>query len=86
MEKHRLIDIEEKPVQRCFVSAGIYVLEPKLLNAVPASSYFDMPDLFKIAIAKRMVVTTFPIREYWIDVGRMEDLERAKYEYPEVFE
>lgn len=86
MEKHRLIDIEEKPVQQYFVSAGIYVLEPGTLNLIPADAYFDMPDLFKRIIAKRMEVATFPIREYWLDIGRMEDLERAKGEYPEVFE
>lgn len=86
MEKHRLIDIEEKPVQRYFVSAGIYVLEPKTLKLIPSGSHFDMPDLFKRVISQGMEVTTFPIREYWLDIGRMEDLERAKGDYPEVFE
>jgi len=86
MEKHRLVDIVEKPVQQYFVSAGIYVLEPKTLDLIPRDAYFDMPDLFKQLIAERMEVATFPIREYWLDIGRMEDLERAKGEYPEVFE
>jgi len=86
LEKHRLLDIEEKPVQKYFVSAGIYVLEPKTLKMIPEGTYVDMPDLFKKIIAKGMDVTTFPIREYWLDIGRMEDLERAKGEYPGIFE
>lgn len=85
LEKHRLLDIEEKPVHRSFVSAGIYVLEPRVLDLVPAGSYYDMPDLFKQMIARQFEVTTFPIREYWLDIGRMDDLERAKGEYPEIF-
>jgi len=85
LEKHRLLDIEEKPTHRAFVSAGIYVLEPKVLDLIPGGSYYDMPDLFKQMIARELEVTTFPIREYWLDIGRMDDLERAKGEYPEVF-
>lgn len=85
LDNHRLLDIEEKPVHRSFVSAGIYVLEPHILDLVPVGDYYDMPDLFKQMIARKLEVTTFPIREYWLDIGRMDDLERAKGEYPEAF-
>jgi NDP-sugar pyrophosphorylase family protein len=84
LEKHRLLDIVEKPVQRAFVSAGIYVLEPAVLDLVPAGRPLDMPDLFRELIARDLPVATFPIREYWIDIGRRHDLERAQGEYPEV--
>lgn len=86
IDKHRLIDIEEKPVKNVFVNAGIYVLEPKTLDFVPKNSYLDMPDLFKKIIAQGFETTAFPIREYWLDIGRMDDLERAKGDYAEVFE
>lgn len=86
MERHRLIDIEEKPVQRFFVSAGIYLLDPITLDVIPKNSYFDMPDLFKKVVAKGFETAAFPIREYWLDIGRMDDLERAKGEYSEIFE
>jgi dTDP-glucose pyrophosphorylase len=86
IEKHRLIDIEEKPTQHYFVSAGVYVLEPRMLDLIPRDSYFDMPELFRVLIASGMRAATFPIREYWLDIGRMEDLERAKGEHPEIFE
>lgn len=85
LEKHRLVDIEEKPVQRFFVSAGIYVLEPEILNLIPLGEYLDMPELFKKVIARDLETAAFPIREYWLDIGRMDDLERAKGEYAEVF-
>ena len=86
LDKHRLLQIEEKPVQRFFVNAGIYVLEPKALEHIPRGTYFDMTDLFDKIIAKGLETAAFPIREYGIDIGRMDDLERAKGEYPGIFE
>lgn len=86
LEKHRLLQIEEKPVQRFFVNAGIYVLEPGALKHIPHGDYFDMTDLFAKIIAQGSETAAFPIREYWIDIGRLDDLERAKGEYPGIFE
>jgi dTDP-glucose pyrophosphorylase len=85
MERHRLLSVEEKPIQRCFVSAGIYVLEPQILDLVPQDSYYDMPELFTKVIANGLEAAAFPIREYWLDIGRIDELERAKIEYVEVF-
>ena len=39
--------IEEKPMQHHYVNAGIYLLEPVLLDLVPHDQFFDMPDLMK---------------------------------------
>ena len=77
--------IDEKPVHRFFVNAGIYVLEPELLSYVPLKKYFDMTDVFKRCIRSRREVTAFPIREYWLDVGRMDDFERANRDFSSIF-
>jgi dTDP-glucose pyrophosphorylase len=73
--------IEEKPVRRSFVNAGIYVLSPHALERVPHNAYFDMPTLFERLIAERQSVTAYPLREYWLDIGRMEEYERAQKEW-----
>ncbi|MCS3655567.1 nucleotidyltransferase family protein [Salinibacter ruber] len=78
--------IEEKPTERNFVNAGIYVLEPETLDYVPESEFFDMPDLFKRLIDRGKSATVFPVREYWQDVGRKEDFHRVNGEYEEVFD
>jgi NDP-sugar pyrophosphorylase family protein len=85
-DQHRLTGIDEKPIQRFFVNAGIYVFEPEVLNLVPRNAYLDMPDLFSELIAQGFETAVFPIREYWIDIGRMEDYERAHGEFHENFE
>ncbi len=78
--------IEEKPVQRFFVSAGIYMLFPETLKYIPTNEYFDMPELFKILIEENKRVVAFPLREYWIDIGRFEEYEKANMEYKGIFD
>ncbi|MCS3677349.1 dTDP-glucose pyrophosphorylase [Salinibacter ruber] len=77
--------IEEKPTERYFVNAGIYVLEPEALDHVPENEFFDMPDLFERLIDEEREATVFPVREYWQDVGREEDFRRVDGEYADVF-
>ncbi len=69
--------IEEKPKREFFVNAGIYILEPAVLDLIPDQTYLDMTDLIQRALAAKMAVGTFPILSYWIDIGKAEDYERA---------
>lgn len=80
IDRHTITAIEEKPVQRLFVNAGIYILEPEIPKLIPKNIYFDMPTLFEKVIAKGFETAAFPIREYWLDIGQLEDFERANME------
>ncbi len=73
--------IEEKPVQRFFVNAGIYVLSPEALDYLPAETFFDMPTLFEHLVAAGKTAAAYPLREYWLDIGRLEEFERAQREW-----
>src|SRR5262249_34045443 len=73
----RILSVEEKPVQRFFVNAGIYALSPQVLEQIPRQTYFDMPTLFDRLNAVGAVTVAFPLREYWLDIGRLEDFDRA---------
>lgn len=85
LNRHQLLGIEEKPVQRFFVNAGIYVLEPDTLSLIPENDFFDMPSLFELLVQQEKQTIAFPIREYWLDIGRLADFERANLEFAEVF-
>ena len=76
-DKYFINAIHEKPVERYYVNSGIYVLNPTILEMVPQNTFFDMPDLYRMAIEKDLPVTAFPVREYWLDIGSLEDLEKA---------
>lgn len=83
---HRILDIREKPMERFLVNAGVYVLEPRTLDLVPTGQLFDMPELFRRIIAEHEETAVFPIREYWVDIGKMDDYERANGQFNEVFQ
>lgn len=82
---NRLAALNEKPVQSFFVNAGIYLLEPDVLDLVPRGSFCDMTDLLSELLEKGREAAVFPLREYWLDIGRLSDLKRANGEYGEWF-
>jgi len=85
MQDERITEIEEKPIHRHFVNAGVYVLEPEVLSFIPSDTFCDMPDLFKRLINEKRGATAFPIQEYWMDVGQHEDLQQVQNEFDQVF-
>jgi dTDP-glucose pyrophosphorylase len=80
VEDEQIKKIDEKPVQNFWVNAGVYMLSPKALRLIPKETYFDMPKLFDTMISTNKKIMAFPIREYWIDIGRIDDLEKAQSE------
>jgi NDP-sugar pyrophosphorylase family protein len=84
-DDRRILSIREKPMKHCFVNAGMYFLNPEVLEHVPDGRFFDMPDLFRILIERGENALSFPIREYWLDIGRHDELDRANREYYDVF-
>lgn len=80
-----IASIREKPTLEYFVNAGIYVVEPAAIMAIPGGQPFDMPSLIQLALSHQERVAAFPIMEYWIDVGHAADLTRATLEYDEAF-
>lgn len=85
IDAHRITSIDEKPIQRFFINAGIYALEPEALDLIPSNTYFDMPLLFKKLIEQQKETAVFPIREYWLDIGQLSDYDRANGEFMRVF-
>lgn len=77
MQDSLLTLIEEKPVHRTMVSAGIYVLEREAVALVPKDRPYDMPTLLQALVDRGMRTAGFPIHEYWLDIGRLEDLQLA---------
>lgn len=70
--------IVEKPTYRHFVNAGIYVVGRDLLRYVGRNEKMNMPDLFEKFIEKNKKVLMFPIHEYWLDIGRIDDFRKAQ--------
>ncbi len=80
-----LVGIEEKPTQNLTINAGIYALSPDVLDWLEPGQPCDMPTLIDRAIRTSCGVTCFPLQQYWLDIGRLEDFERAQVEFDSVF-
>lgn len=85
LDQYRILRLKEKPVHYYNVNAGIYLLNPAVLDLIPAAQYFDMTSLIDLLLGNGAQVGSFPLREYWMDIGRMEDFEQAHTEYAEHF-
>jgi len=86
VEGENILCIEEKPVHKFFVSGGVYVLSSDVLKFIPDNEFYDMPTLFEKVIEEKMKSLSFPIHEYWLDIGRIEEFEKANNEFYEVFD
>lgn len=81
MEDNQIVSMKEKPQETHLVNAGIYILNPEIVSEIPENMYLDMPKLFESLIIEGRKTVAFPIREYWLDIGKMDDFERAQVDY-----
>ncbi|WP_374028792.1 nucleotidyltransferase family protein [Bdellovibrio bacteriovorus] len=81
----KILSIEEKPKELTFVNAGIYILSPEALTHVPQGQFFDMPSLFTVLKKEDNLVRCFKLKDYWVDIGRLEDFHRAQADFEGYF-
>lgn len=70
--------ISEKPKFNVLINAGVYILSPSAQQCVPKDQYCEMTDLIQLMIDQGGSVVTFPIIEYWIDVGQPAQYQQAQ--------
>lgn len=73
-----IVGIEEKPIARSHINAGVYALNPAALSVLTADTHCDMPTLFESLQAKALRTIAYPMHEPWLDVGRPDDLVAAR--------
>ncbi len=74
----RVLGIDEKPVTRYPISAGIYLLRESVLSAIPADTFFTIPDLVSRLVAESRSVGSYLIEEYWLALEHQDDMEAAR--------
>lgn len=80
LKGNHIVALQEKPVYRDFVNAGVYVLEPGVVRSVAPAVRLDMPDLVGEWLGRQKVFA-YPMHESWRDLGHLEDLENARRDY-----
>jgi len=78
-------DIEEKPDIRTKVLAGIYMMKPEIFDLIPHNESMGMDVLIKTMLAQKMPVAKYEVHEYWLDIGMIDDYEKAQDIYQKHF-
>lgn len=78
----RLGAIEEKPTLTMQVNRGTYILSPETLDLIPKGQEFPITGLFEMLLEKGLPVGVFHCEDEWVDVGRVEELNRANGRAP----
>ena len=68
---------EEKPIVSSLINAGVYALDPDILDLIAEPKFRDMPEILDISRDLKKKVIVYPLHESWIDIGRPIDLEIA---------
>ena len=73
----------EKPHYDFLINAGIYIISPRVFQYVPRGEFFNITDLIHWLLKAREKVISFPIVEYWLDIGKHVDYEQAQADFQE---
>lgn len=84
-EGDKVVDIQEKPDIVMYILAGIYVMKPEIFSIFPGNEYFGMDHLIKKMLRLNMPITKYDVKEYWLDIGRLNDYEEAQEIYEKHF-
>jgi len=83
-DNYKIKKIEEKPIHNFFVNAGIYVLNKNLVNKIDGKSYLDMTDFLDQELDNGGV-SAFPVHEYWLDIGHIDEYDKANRDISTIF-
>jgi dTDP-glucose pyrophosphorylase len=69
---------KEKPIYTYYSNAGIYLLKKSILDLIPKHEFFNATDLMELLISKQYKVVSYPVRSYWLDIGKHDDFNKAQ--------
>lgn len=78
----RVIALDEKPAAKWLINAGIYVLNPDVLDLVVSEERRSMPEIVEGLLKRKRKVGMMVVDEEWIDVGQVSHLKMARGEEP----
>jgi len=74
----KMMSFEEKPIFRNHINAGVYVLNPDVLDTLKTGEHCDMPTLFNRLQSNDAQTIVYPMHEPWLDVGHVDALNQAQ--------
>jgi dTDP-glucose pyrophosphorylase len=73
-----VVDFKEKPTYTYYSNGGIYLIKREILDLLPYNEFYNATDLMEHLLSGTHKVISYPLNNYWLDIGRPEDFERAQ--------
>lgn len=78
IDNKKVISFIEKPTYNYFSNGGIYLVKKSVLTLLPKKEYFNATDLIQKMISTGKKVSSYPLMDYWLDIGNPQDYEKAQ--------
>ena len=77
-KNNHVVSFKEKPTYTYYSNGGIYIVNKELLKNIPKNTFYNATDLMESVIEGGGKLVSYPIRQYWLDIGKPEDFEKAQ--------
>lgn len=75
---NHVLSFKEKPTYTYYSNGGIYLIKKEALKLLPRGKFFNATDLMEVLIDKNLKVHSYPLRGYWLDIGKHKDFKQAQ--------
>lgn len=73
-----VLNFKEKPTYTYYSNGGIYLMKRNIIERIPKNCFYNTTDLMEELIISGNKVLSHPFSGYWLDIGRLEDFEKAQ--------
>ena len=77
-DQGKVLSFREKPTYTFFSNGGIYLVKRYLLELLPVNQFYNATDLISRLINLNLKVYSYPLTEYWLDIGNHDDFKKAQ--------
>lgn len=77
-DNQRIISLKEKPRYTYYSNGGIYLMKKEVLDRIPKGEFFNATELIEELIEDNKFVKTYPLVDYWLDIGNHDDFKKAQ--------
>lgn len=78
VDKDFVLALKEKPTITYYSNAGIYLIKKEHIKLIPKGKIFNATDFIETLIADNKKVCYYTLLGYWLDIGKMDDFNKAQ--------
>ena len=80
LQNAKVVNLKEKPTYTYYSNGGIYLMKKTVIEYIPKGEFFNATDLIQKLIDGKKVVQSYPLMDYWLDVGNHNDFSKAQHD------